>query len=279
MNTPLFVTAEWLNAHLFDANVRIVDGSWHMPNANRDAAKEFEAAHIPGAVFFDIDRIADKSTDLPHMIAKPDEFSAAIGALGISETDTIIIYDSVGLFTAPRVWWNFKVMGASDVRILEGGLPQWIAEEKPLAQGPALPEFALFQPRFAADHVKSAADVLEALNGDAAQVVDVRGADRFAGRVEEPRPGLRSGHMPGAFNLPFPDLIANGRLKPSSELRAIIAAHGIDPDKPVVTSCGSGVTATILNLALTSLGYDQMRAYDGSWAEWGGRADLPVVRD
>lgn len=278
MTLPLFVSTEWLSQRLFDTDMRVVDASWYMPNENRDPEAEYVAAHIPGAVFFDIDGIARTDTDLPHMAAAPEVFAMAVGALGISETDTIVIYDGVGLRTAARVWWNFRIMGARNVHILAGGLPQWVAEGRALASGQTDMPAARFNVAAAQpDRIKTADDVQKALQTGEAQVVDVRSADRFDGRVAEPRPGLRRGHMPGALNLPLTDLIENGRLKSPQALRALIAARGIDPGKPVITSCGSGVTASLFNLALAEIGVEALDVYDGSWSEWGARDDLPVV--
>ncbi|MCB1517285.1 MAG: 3-mercaptopyruvate sulfurtransferase [Hyphomicrobiaceae bacterium] len=278
MSSSPFVSTEWLSAHMFDTNVRIVDASWYLPNEDRDPEAEFLSAHIPGAVFFDIDGIAVPGTDLPHMAAAPDDFAEAVGKLGISDSDTIVIYDGLGLRTAARAWWNFRIMGAHDVRILEGGLPKWVTEQRPLATGKADWPIAKFNSQSAAPgHIKSAAEVLAAIQSGSAQVVDVRSAERFAGTAPEPRPGLRSGHMPGSFNLPFPDLIENGRMKRPAELRRLMSDAGIDPNKPVIASCGSGVTATLFTLAMTEIGIEALDVYDGSWAEWGAREDLPVV--
>jgi len=278
LNLPLFVPTEWLSAHLFDERVRVVDASWYLPGENRDPEAEFLAAHIPGAVFFDIDGIARTDSDLPHMAAEPKAFAAAVGALGVADTDTIVVYDGLGLRTAARAWWNFRVMGAKDVHILAGGLPQWVSEGRALATGASALPAAVFDTGAATpEKIKSAEEVRAALQGGIAQVVDLRSEGRFEGTSPEPRPGLRSGHMPGARNLPFPELIANGRLMPADELRALLAARGIDPGKPVITSCGSGVTATLFNLALAEIGIEALEVYDGSWAEWGAREELPVV--
>lgn len=274
--SPL-VSTDWLAAHLFDTDLRIVDGSWYMPASGRDPDAEYLTAHIPGTVRFNPDEIADTSIPLPHMLASPEIFAEAAGRLGISETDTIVVYDGMGLMSAARVWWNFLIMGAGNVFVLDGGLPKWVAEARPLATGAMDPPPAIFRASFDPTGVADAAKVLSALDDPAIQVVDVRSAGRFAGTEPEPRPGLRGGHMPGAKNLPFPDLIANGSLRDPAELRTLFDAAGIDPSKPVITSCGSGVTAPIVSLAMAAIGHKPAAVYDGSWTEWGGREDTPVV--
>ena len=275
--TAPFVTPEWLAARLGDPEVTIVDASWHMPAAGRDARAEFAARHIPGAVFFDIDAIADAATGLPHMLPSPEEFARLAGAAGIPSAGTLVVYDSAGLFSAPRVWWTLRTMGAADVRILEGGLPRWIAEAQPVESGAPAPSPRAFTPTLAPDAVAGIDKVRRVLAEGSAQVVDARPADRFAGAVPEPRPGLRSGHMPGARSLPAGSLVANGSLKPTAEIGALVRQAGIDPARPVVTTCGSGVTAATALLALETLGATRVALYDGSWAEWGGRDDTPVA--
>ncbi len=274
--SPL-VSTDWLAEHLGDEVVKVLDASWHLPTANRDPRAEYEAAHIPGAQFYDIDGIATPNTGLPHMAASPVLFAELVGALGISVNDTIVVYDSVGLFSAARAWWNFRIMGAANVFVLDGGLPKWRAEGLPVVSGVVSAATAKFIPSPAPGAVASAEDVLGLLKDGSAQVVDVRPAGRFRGEAPEPRPGLRSGHMPGALNLPSGELVANGRLAEPDVLRQRLAGAGVDINRPVVTSCGSGVTAPLVNLALARLGIDALSVYDGSWAEWGGRDDLPVV--
>ena len=273
----LFVTADWLAQHLHAPDIRIFDASWHMPAAGRDPRAEFLAGHIPGAVFFDIDAIADHSTDLPHMLPTPEAFAAGIGALGLGDGMRAVIYDSVGLFSAPRLWWTLKVFGVDNVSLLAGGLPAWVAEGRPLETGPAQPTPAVFTPRFDRTLVADAAQVLESLTTGGAQIVDARSAERFRGEAAEPRPGLRSGHMPGAHNLPFQNLIDNGRLKDPASLARAFTAAGIDLNQKMIASCGSGLTACILSLAYAATGRGVATVYDGSWSEWGGRADLPVT--
>ena len=273
-----FVTPDWLMRHIDDPDVVVVDGSWHMPAAGRSGRAEYLANHIPGAVFFDLDAIADTTSSLPHMLPTPDAFAAAVGALGIGDTQTIVVYDSVGLFSAARVWWSFRIMGARDVVLLDGGLPAWIAAELPLEAGEAPRAPATFKPHFDPAAVRGFDEVKAALGGKA-QIVDARSAGRFHGRDPEPRAGLRSGHMPGAINLPFGEAIEGGRLKSASDLRTLFAARGIDPNKPVIASCGSGVSAAVIALALDVLGAPDVAIYDGSWTEWGGRSDASVVTD
>ncbi|MCD7060393.1 3-mercaptopyruvate sulfurtransferase [Pelagibacterium xiamenense] len=273
-----FVSTQWLADHLDDDNVTIVDGTWHMPNAGRDARSEFEQSHIPGAIYFDIDAVADTSRDLPHMLPDAATFGAMAGALGISSSATMVVYDEYGLFSAPRVWWTFKAMGAREVKILDGGGPKWRDEGRPLEAGWSRAPAATFDARLAEGAVSDFAAVLEASRTGDAQILDARPAARFTGDAAEPRPGLASGHIPGSRSLPFMEVIADGHIKSEADLRALIADAGIDPQKPVITSCGSGVTAAVLNLALDMIGAPRVSLYDGAWAEWGARADAPVEK-
>lgn len=276
MDRKFLVSTEWLATHLDDGNTRVVDGSWYLPTMNRDAVAEYEVAHIPGAVHFQIDEVADTSSGLPHMLATPEIFASAVGRMGICCTDTIIVYDGAGLFSAPRVWWNFKVMGAQNVFILDGGLPKWQAEGRRVESGSVMPKPAEFSPAPIKSATASSAEISAISSTGDIQIVDMRPADRFAGAAPEPRPGLRSGHIPGSINLPFQNLLDEGRLKPAPALRSAVLEAGIDLAKPIVTSCGSGVTAAFLNLALAELGIDALRIYDGSWADWGADSTLPI---
>jgi thiosulfate/3-mercaptopyruvate sulfurtransferase len=273
------VSTEWLSEHLRDHNLAVVDGSFFLPAQQRNARTEYLEGHIPGAVFFDIETVADHSTDLPHMLPGPAQFGTVAGALGISENDIIVVYDSAGLYSAPRVWWTFRVFGAKKVCILDGGLPRWKAEGRPLEQGEAKPAEKTFNAAMNVGAVAMLADVRMAVIDDNVQVVDARPADRFAGKTPEPRPGLRSGHMPRSFNVPYARLVENGQLVSRARIEAAFTDAGVDLDKPVITSCGSGVSAAILTFALESIGKEPLGLYDGSWAEWGSRPDLPVERD
>lgn len=274
----VLVSVDWLADRLRAPDVVPVDATWHLPTTGRLAAEEYLAGHIPGAVFFDIDGITDPASGLPHMLPPPEVFSSRMRRLGIGDGQTVVVYDAYGLFSAPRAWWTFKVMGVKDVKILDGGLPAWVAAGHMLAEGPTRRTERHFTARMDHTAVRDFAAVKAALDAGTAQVVDARPAGRFRGDDPEPRPGLKAGHMPGAVNLPFGELVEDGRLKDPAAIRAAFAARGVDLDKPVITTCGSGVTAAMLTLALETVGARTVTLYDGSWAEWGGREDAPVEK-
>jgi thiosulfate/3-mercaptopyruvate sulfurtransferase len=272
------VTTDWLARRLTDPDVRVVDGTWHMPQTGRDARAEFEAAHIPGAVFFDIDAIADRSTTLPHMLPSAEDFAAAVGALGIGNGHRVVVYDVRGVVSAARVWWTFRAFGHDAVSVLDGGLRKWQAEGRRVEPGHPAPARQAFTPRLRPELVRDLEAMRANLDGSSAQVLDARSAGRFAGIEPEPRAGLRGGHIPGSLNLPYETLYrADGTLRPPDELRVAITAAGVDLARPVVTSCGSGVTASVLALALYLVGRQDVAVYDGSWSEWGARADTPIA--
>jgi thiosulfate/3-mercaptopyruvate sulfurtransferase len=270
--------AEELAAELGAPDIVIIDASWHMPDEKRDARAEYLEEHIPGAIFFDIDEIADTKSKLPHMLPPPEKFSSRMRSMGIGDGARIVVYDSKGMFSAPRVWWTFRVMGHDDVTVLNGGLPKWKREGLPLESGEPRPRSTRhFTSRRNADLVRDVSDMKALLRDHSAEIVDARSADRFEGRTPEPRPGLRSGHIPGAHNVPYGKLLKeDGTLKSPSELEAVFTEAGVDLSKPVVTSCGSGITASVLALALASIGHRRTAVYDGSWAEWGADQTLPV---
>ena len=270
------VSADWVQKQLGAPEFRIVDASWYLPAQNRNGAVEYSEGHVPGAVFFDQDAIADHSTGLPHTIPSPELFAEAVGKLGIRETDTIVVYDGPGIFTAPRAWWLFRVMGADKVYVMDGGIDGWKRDGRPLETDLPEPATAVFTPNFAAEKVTS----LDGMRGIVAerrlQIADARSAGRFAARDPEPRAGVRGGHMPGARNIPVTTLSEGGKLKDVETLKSVFAEAGIDLSKPVVTTCGSGITAAAITLALHSVGHEDNFLFDGSWSEWGGRADTPV---
>lgn len=271
------VSADWLQERLGDPSIRILDAAWYLPAQNRNPKAEYDAGHIPGAVFFDQDVIADHTSGLPHTLPSPEAFASAVGALGVSEKDTIVVYDGPGIMTAPRVWWMLRIMGAKNVYVLDGGMDGWNTEGRPVSTEVPSPKPATFNVNFTPAAVTSFARMTEIVADGSIQIADARGAGRFYGEEPEPRAGMRSGHMPGAHSLPSGTFSENGKFKDLATLRQTFADAGVDLSKPVVTTCGSGVTAAIITLALQSLGHTDNTLYDGSWSEWGGRADTMIV--
>jgi thiosulfate/3-mercaptopyruvate sulfurtransferase len=277
MRTWLIETDE-LARELEAPDLVIIDATWHMPGEGKNAHAEYLEEHIPGALFFDIDEIADTKSSLPHMLPPPEKFSSRMRAMGIGDGSRIVVYDRTGIYSAARVWWTFRVMGVEDVSVLNGGLPKWKREGLPLDSGEPRSRTARhFTARRNADLVRDLSDIKALLKDKSAEIVDARSPERFAGRATEPRPGLRSGHIPGAHNVPYGRLInTDGTLKSASELERLFHEAGVDLHKPVVTSCGSGVTASVLALALAELGHRRTAVYDGSWSEWGADQNLPI---
>jgi len=271
----LLVSTVWLAERLSAPDIRVVDGSWHMPDSGRDAHAEYAEAHIPGARFFDIDAVADRKSSLPHMLPPMEQFVSYVRRMGIGDGHRVVVYDQAGLFSAARVWWMFRVFGHGDVAVLDGGLPKWRAEGRPTEDLPPMMRDRHFTGRRDAGLVRDVTQVARAVKLGDEQIVDARSPERFQGTEPEPRPGLRSGHIPGSKNVHYRSLLnADGTMKVEAETRAAFEAAGVDLAKPIATSCGSGVTAAILNLALARLGHSRHALYDGSWAEWGAYRDL-----
>ncbi len=275
---PALVSTEWLAARLGRPQLHVLDGSWYLPASGRNPAAEYAAAHIPGALFFDLDAASDTASPLPHMLPAADAFARQMSALGLGDDDDLVIYDGSGAnLSAARVWWTFHVFGHARVAVLDGGIGKWRREERPVARGTATLPPARFTARLDPAAVRDLAAVRDNLSNPAEQIVDLRPAGRFTGTDPEPRPGLRGGHIPRSRNLPYSELVAaDGTLRPPAALRHRLTAAGIDPAQPIVATCGSGTSACALVLALHVLGHDAAAVYDGSWAEWGGREDTPV---
>ena len=277
MSTSFFVAADWLAEHIDDPEIQIIDARMAPPGQEqRNLNAEYQAGHIPGAVFFDIEALSDHTSPLPHMMPRAEAFAVAMRELGVSSDKHLVVYDEGNLFSAPRAWWMLRTFGVEKVSIVAGGLEGWRRDGLPLEQGlPELPE-GDFDGRVDPLAIKRLTDVLLVSHEGSAQIVDARPAGRFNGQVAEPRPGLRSGHIPGALNVPWTELVINGELKTTDELNEIFARQGVDFERPIIASCGSGVTAAVVVLALTTLGVNGVSLYDGSWSEWGARTDLPI---
>ena len=285
MTSPLkddpktLVSTDWLAAHLRDPDLRLLDASWYLPAMNRDAKAEYAAGHIPGARFFDIDEISDLRSDLPHMAPPVEKFIARMRAMGVGDGHQVVVYDGQGLFSAARVWWLFRLMGKTDIAVLDGGLPKWKAEGRDLEDMPPIVRDRHMTVSRQAGLVKDVTQVAHASKLGLAEIIDARPAPRFRGEVDEPRPGLRAGHIPGARNVPFGEVLnADGTMKDAAALRTVFEGAGVDLSKPAITTCGSGVTAAVLALALERLGHRNWALYDGSWAEWGMYEDLKVAK-
>lgn len=273
------VSTEWLAAHLRDPDLRILDASWYMPGSGRDPQAEYQAAHIPGARFFDIDEISDQRSALPHMAPPVEKFMSRLRAMGVGDGHQVVVYDGSGLFSAARVWWLFRLMGKTDVAVLDGGLPKWRAEGREIEDLPPVIKDRHMTVSRQNQLVKDVTQVAHASKLHLAEIVDARAAPRFAGEVAEPRPGLRAGHIPGARNVPYNTILnEDGTMKAPADLRAVFEAAGVDLSRPVITSCGSGVTASVLALGLERIGHRDWSLYDGSWSEWGMYEDLPVEK-
>ena len=276
--TDALVSTDWLAEHLSAPDVHVVDASYYLPGEGLDPRAEFELHHIPGAVFFDIDDIADEKSPLPHMLPPLEKFSSRVRKLGLGDGVRIVVYDQRGIWSAPRVWWTFRTFGHDDVAVLDGGLPKWLAEGRPVEDGPELPTERHFTARMNSFMVRDREQLLANLESRREQVLDARSSGRFEGTEPEPREGLRPGRIPGSLNLPYPDLLEpeSQTLRPPEELRERLTAAGVDLKRPVATTCGSGVTAAILSLALHVIGHKDVALYDGSWTDWGQPGDTPV---
>lgn len=272
------VSTDWLAAHIKDPDLRIIDGSWFLPQMGRDAKADYDKAHIPGARFFDIDEISDNRSELPHMAAPVEKFISRMRAMGIGDGHQIVVYDQMGVFSAPRVWWNFRLMGKTDIAVLDGGLPKWIAEGREIEDLPPMMRDRHITVQRQANLVKDVTQVAHASKLGDYEIIDARAHGRFIGEEEEPRPNLRKGHIPGSKNVPWMTLVNDDNtMKSPEELRAVFAAAGVDLSKPAITTCGSGVNACMLALALERAGNDNWSVYDGAWAEWGMFNDLRVA--
>ncbi|MGB5557862.1 MAG: 3-mercaptopyruvate sulfurtransferase [Paracoccaceae bacterium] len=277
-NPKTLVSTAWLAAHLKDPDMRILDASWYLPDMGRDARAEYDAAHIPGARFFDIDEISDQRSELPHMAPPVEKFISRMRAMGVGDGHQVVVYDGAGILSAPRVWWLFRLMGKMDVAVLDGGFPKWQAEGRPVEDMPPVVRDRHITVQRQAHLVRDVTQVAAASKLGDHMILDARSPGRFRGEEPEPRAGLRGGHIPGSVNVPYPDLInPDGTMKTPEALRQVFKSKGVDLSKPAITTCGSGVTAAIISLALEIIGHDRHSLYDGSWAEWGMYGDLKIA--
>ncbi len=280
INADSLVDTAWVETHLDDPNVRILDGSWHLPATGRDGHAEYTASHIPGAVHFDINAVSDKTSALPHMLPTANEFADAVSAMGISNEHRVVVYDADGLFSAPRVWWMFRVFGHDNVALMSGGYRKWSGEGRQITAEPSSPAPAKFAATFNAHMVRSLDQISRFVDDQSETVLDARAADRFAGGSPEARPGVEAGHIPGSSNLPYGRIVdsGTGMFQDAETLAEVFKAANLDAGKPIATTCGSGVSACILGLGLHLMGNDNWSVYDGSWTEWGGRDDTPKAK-
>ena len=277
-NPKILVSTDWLAAHLNDPDLRILDASYYLKNMGRDGRAEYDAAHIPGARYFDIDDVSDARSDLPHMVPPTEKFISRMRAMGVGDGHQVVVYDGAGLFSAARVWWLFRLMGKTDIAVLDGGFKKWQAEGRPVEDMPPIMRDRHITVSRQNHLVRDVTQVAAASKLLDHEIVDARSAERFRGEAPEPREGLRAGHIPNSRNVPYPTLLnTDGTMKEAAEIKSVFENAGVDLNKPIITTCGSGVTAAILSLALARIGHDNNSVYDGSWSEWGMYGDLKVA--